>query len=72
MILCAIDTETHVWMVWLDQAGLDAYRDAGMEVGEVINTIPRWWVDQGYPVRDWCDMQDRGDLPLFASQEERT
>lgn len=30
----------------------------GLEVREVLNSIPTWYVDAGLPVRWWCFWQD--------------
>ncbi len=34
------------------------WRDDGLTVHEVLNSIPAWWVDAGLPVGWWCFWQD--------------
>ena len=41
-----------------DPKYLDEWRADGLEVSEVVNTIPAWWVEWGLPVRLWCFCQD--------------
>lgn len=34
------------------------WRDDGLDVTEILNVIPEWWVNWGLPVRLWCFVQD--------------
>lgn len=49
----------HEWSVKCDmsQAQIDAMRDDGIELFEVVNSIPMWVVELGL-VRPWCFFQD--------------
>jgi len=40
-----------------DTKYLQEWRDAGLQIDEVVNTIPEWVVDMGL-LRPWCFMQD--------------
>ena len=41
-----------------DPKFLEEWRSDGLVIDEVINTIPRWWVDLGFSVKLYCDIQD--------------
>ncbi len=50
------------WVILADFSR-DCYDDIAdgclvSRVGEVINTIPEWYVDLGLPVKLWCAVQD--------------
>jgi hypothetical protein len=34
------------------------WRADGLDVDEIVNMIPEWWVNLGFPVRVWCFLQD--------------
>ena len=46
--------------VWVDPKYIEEWRADGLRIDELINTIPKWWVDLGLPVKAWCWMQDVG------------
>lgn len=42
---------------WGDPKYLDEWRAAGLDIHEVLNTIPEWAADLGL-ARIWCRVQD--------------
>jgi hypothetical protein len=34
------------------------WRADGLEIDEIVNRIPEWWVDLGFSVKVWCFLQD--------------
>lgn len=44
--------------VWLDPKYLDDWRGDGLQIDEIVNTIPAWWVEWGLPVNLWCWLED--------------
>lgn len=34
------------------------WRNDGLQVDEVVNSIPQWYVDMGFPIKLWCFVQD--------------
>lgn len=49
----------HRWSVdaVMSQRQIDDMRADGVDVGELINTVPEWAVDMGL-LRPWCFVQD--------------
>lgn len=49
----------HTWSFHFygDSSNLQTWRDDGLEIDEIINTIPEWAVDLGL-LRPWCFFQD--------------
>ena len=41
-----------------DPRFVEEWRADGLEIDEVINTIPAWWVDLGLPVGLWVWAED--------------
>ena len=37
---------------------VEAWREDGIEISRIMNSIPTWWVDMGFSVRFWCFWQD--------------
>jgi hypothetical protein len=37
---------------------VEDWRNDNLNVDEIINTIPQWYVDLGLPVKLWCFIQD--------------
>lgn len=52
----------HEWSVYVAEASVEDMREDGIEVLEIVNTIPAWVVDAGF-ARIWCLMQDIWDAP---------
>ena len=51
--------KTWVFQFYADPKYVPGWRADGLEVGEVLNTIPAWWVDTlGLPPGWWCFWQD--------------
>ena len=50
----------HTWCIdtYITKATAADWRDDGIEVYETINSIPKWAVDAGIPVRWWFFVQD--------------
>ena len=50
----------HTWIIdtYITKATAQDWRNDGLTVWEVLNTIPKWWVDMGGSVRLWCFVQD--------------
>lgn len=50
----------HTWCIdtYITKATAQDWRDDGLDVREILNTIPKWWVDAGLSVRLWCFCQD--------------
>lgn len=57
----AIDVrgKKHEWSFIFDgdPKYLDEWRADGLHIDEVVNIIPQWYVDLGFPVKLWCDIQ---------------
>lgn len=41
-----------------DPKYIEEWREDGLDVTIIENTIPAWWVDWGFSVRLWCIAQD--------------
>lgn len=52
----------HEWQIPCPDASVEALREDGFEVVEVVNTIPEWVVSLGL-TRSWCALQDLWELP---------
>ena len=52
----------HEWIVTVDQVTADAMRADGIEVVEIVNTVPEWVARIGM-ARVWCAAQDIWNLP---------
>ena len=50
----------HTWCVdtYITRENAEVWRQDGIEVSEILNTIPKWAVDAGIPVRWWFFWQD--------------
>lgn len=50
----------HTWLIdtYITREIAQVWRDDGVEIHEVINRIPKWYVDMGGSVRLWCFVQD--------------
>lgn len=50
----------HVWLfdAYATPENAQEWRDDGLIVNEIVNRIPKWYVDLGLPVRAWCFVQD--------------
>lgn len=36
----------------------DDWRKDGLKVVEILNVIPKWYVDMGFPISIWCFFED--------------
>ena len=52
----------HEWRVTVAEESVADMRDDGIEVLEIVNTIPAWVVDAGFS-RVWVFAQDFWDAP---------
>lgn len=54
-----IQGDRHFWSfdVMVDPQYVQEWRDDGIEIDEIVNTIPAWITDLGL-VRAWCFLQD--------------
>lgn len=52
--------ENKVWIfdILAEPPHVEEWRDDGLDVGEVCNTIPEWYVNAGLPVGLYCFFQD--------------
>ena len=41
-----------------DPKFLEEWRSDGLDIDEVVNMIPQWWVELGLPVKLYCDLED--------------
>lgn len=41
-----------------DPKYLAEWRADGLDITEIVNSVPAWYVDAGLPVRWWCFWQD--------------
>jgi len=50
----------HEWSIEVlaDPKHVEDWRADGLDVSEIENTIPQWYVDMGLPVSVWCFFQD--------------
>jgi hypothetical protein len=50
----------HTWGIdtYITRETAQDWRDDGLDVVEVMNRIPAWWVHAGLSVRLWCFCQD--------------
>ena len=57
----------HVWCFDIDAEPhcVDEWREDGLDIDEVINRIPKWYVDAGFPVVVWCFFQDIFNLKFL-------
>jgi len=46
------------FLVEIDPKYINEWREDGLQIDEVVNTIPQWYVDLGLPVKLWCAVQD--------------
>lgn len=44
--------------VMVDTKYLKEWQEDGLEIYELSNVIPAWWVSAGFPIKLWCFMQD--------------
>ena len=44
--------------IWADPKHVEDWRADGLNVDEIVNIIPEWWVNAGFSVRLWCFFQD--------------
>ena len=44
--------------VEIDPKYLEEWRADGLVIEEIVNIIPKWYVDLGLPVGTWCFIQD--------------
>lgn len=44
--------------VLVDPKYISDWRADGLQIDEIVNVIPQWYVDAGLPVRLWCFVQD--------------
>lgn len=51
--------KTHTWSfhTYIDPRYVEEWRADGIEIDEIVNTIPEWVVDIGL-TRAWCFVQD--------------
>lgn len=56
--------DRHEWnvRVYARSEWVEAWRNDGLVVDEVLNVIPEWWVDWGLPVDVWCFFEDLFNL----------
>lgn len=50
----------HTWLIdtYITRENAEVWRQDGIDVVEILNSIPAWWVDAGLSVRFWCFWQD--------------
>lgn len=60
----------HEWRVEVAEVSVEAMREDGIEVLEIVNTIPAWAVDAGIG-RLWMLAQDIWDWPSRAWRKIR-
>ncbi len=55
----AIKGKEHTWSfdVYVDSRYVEEWREDGIDIEEIVNTIPVWIVDLGL-TRAWCFFQD--------------
>lgn len=41
-----------------DSKYLNDWREDGLNIGEVVNIIPQWYVNLGLPLKLWCFIQN--------------
>ena len=51
------DTKTYSFDTYVDPRYIDEYRAEGIDIDEIVNTIPQWVVDIGM-LKPWVFMQD--------------
>lgn len=44
--------------LWADPKHVEDWRADGLVFNEILNSIPKWWVDMGFSVRLWCFFED--------------
>ena len=47
-----------IFPVWVDPKYINDWREDGLKIDEIVNIIPKWYVDLGLPVKLWCIIQD--------------
>jgi len=55
-----IQGKWHKWSfdVWAYPEYAEEWKQDGLQVDEIVNSIPEWWVSIGLPVKLWCFFQD--------------
>ena len=50
----------HTWSfdLWAYPEYAEEWKQDGLQVDEIVNSIPEWWVNAGLPVKIWVFLQD--------------
>ena len=51
-------TKDWLFIVEANPKYIQEWRNDGLVIDELLNKIPKWWVDMGFSVRFWCFWQD--------------
>ena len=44
--------------VLVDPKYVPEWREDGLDINEIVNTVPQWYADLGLPIGVWCFVQD--------------
>jgi hypothetical protein len=60
-----------IWAFTIDAepAHVEDWRADGLQVDELLNSIPAWWVNMGLPVGLWCFLEDVWNLKFYKKDK---